>query len=196
MCTSYYPHLRKTTCVLNRAHLLLYLNKIRHALATMFWLFASTSHSSIPLSLTPSRLTRCNPTDTPPPPPPSPTHPHMHCVDNALMSSFSFGWDRYAHGDFARGLLKKLALAGTKVINSAVFNAGFLTGGDVFDYRKVTRESDPELFAWRDKFNAACEAHGVKPAVACVQFRCARMRLCIHASACGVSSSLRCSCVC
>ena len=38
---------------------------------------------------------------------------------------------------------------GVDVINSAVFNGGFLTGGTFFDYREVTPESDPELFAWR-----------------------------------------------
>jgi len=76
----------------------------------------------------------------------------------------------YTHTAFARGLLKKLAKQGTDVINSAVFNAGFLIGGDFFDYRKVTRESDPELFAWRDKFNAVCTEFSVAPAAACVQF--------------------------
>ena len=57
------------------------------------------------------------------------------------------------------------------VINSAVFNGGFLTGGAFFDYREVQRETDPELFAWRDKFNAVCAEFGVKPAAVCVQFR-------------------------
>ena len=31
---------------------------------------------------------------------------------------------------------------------------GFLIGGTHFDYRKITLESDPEIFAWRDKFTA------------------------------------------
>ena len=56
----------------------------------------------------------------------------------------------------------------------------------MFDYRKVTPETDPELFAWRKKFNAACDAHGIKPAVACVQFRC----VCVYVRACV------CVCVC
>lgn len=50
------------------------------------------------------------------------------------------------------------------MINSAVFNGGFLTGGTFFDYRKVTPESDPELFAWREKFNTVCAEFDVKPA--------------------------------
>ena len=76
----------------------------------------------------------------------------------------------YAHGEVARNLLRKLGGQGVKVINSAVFNAGFLIGSDNFDYRKVSREEEPALFAWRDKFNALCAEFGVKPAEACVQF--------------------------
>ena len=76
----------------------------------------------------------------------------------------------YAHGEVARGLLAKLGKQKVQVINSAVFNAGFLIGGDHFDYRKVERDADPELFEWRDKFNELCTEFGIKPAAACVQF--------------------------
>lgn len=76
----------------------------------------------------------------------------------------------YTHTEVAKNLLKKLGKQGVEVINSAVFNAGFLLGGAFFDYRKVTRESDPELFTWRDKFNVLCEEFKVKPAAVCVQF--------------------------
>ena len=76
----------------------------------------------------------------------------------------------YSHGDVAKRLLKKLGAQGVDVINSAVFNGGFLTGGSFFDYREVTVESDPELFAWRDKYNAICAEFGVTPAAVAVQF--------------------------
>ena len=58
------------------------------------------------------------------------------------------------------------------VINSAVFHAGFLTGGDFFDYRKVDPLSDEDrkLFEWRDKFFRVCSSFNVKPAEACVVF--------------------------
>ena len=58
------------------------------------------------------------------------------------------------------------------VINSAVFNGGFLVGGGFFDYREITgdRPGDKELLAWREKFNTICEQHGVKQAEACVAF--------------------------
>lgn len=76
----------------------------------------------------------------------------------------------YSHSEAAQALLRKLGAQGVAVINSAVFNAGFLLGGAFFDYRKVTPESDPDLFAFRDKFDAICAEFGVKPAAACVQF--------------------------
>ena len=76
----------------------------------------------------------------------------------------------YSHGDVAKRLLKKLGAQGVDVINSAVFNGGFLTGGSFFDYREVKPDTDPELFAWRDKFNAICAEFKVKPAEVCVQF--------------------------
>lgn len=76
----------------------------------------------------------------------------------------------YSHGDVAKRLLKKLGGQGVDVINSAVFNGGFLTGGGFFDYREVTPETDPELFEWREKFNGVCAEFDVKPAAVCVQF--------------------------
>ena len=76
----------------------------------------------------------------------------------------------YNHPEHARKLLKKLGKQGVAVVNSAIFNAGFLLGGAFFDYAKITRESDPEKFAWRDKFTALCKEYGLKPAAVCVQF--------------------------
>ena len=58
------------------------------------------------------------------------------------------------------------------MINSAVFHAGFLTGGAFFDYRKPdpADAQDRELFVWREKFTAICKRCDVKPADACVRF--------------------------
>lgn len=58
------------------------------------------------------------------------------------------------------------------IINSAVFHAGFLTGGAFFDYRRVDPQDpkDHGLFAWRGRFHAVCARHAVAPAAACVQF--------------------------
>ena len=59
---------------------------------------------------------------------------------------------------------------GVGMINSAVFHAGFLTGGAWFDYRKPDPVADAALFAWREKFLAVCNRFGAKPADVCVQF--------------------------
>ncbi|MDA3960325.1 MAG: aldo/keto reductase [Planctomycetota bacterium] len=56
------------------------------------------------------------------------------------------------------------------VINSAVFHAGFLTGGSFYDYREPDSVVDADLFAWRAAFHALCADHAVDPAVACVRF--------------------------
>ncbi len=58
------------------------------------------------------------------------------------------------------------------VINSAVFHAGFLTGGEFYDYRKVDPESEEghTIFKWRDQFNEICNQFEVNPADACIQF--------------------------
>jgi len=76
----------------------------------------------------------------------------------------------YSHKPSTLALLTKLGNQGVKVINSAVFNAGFLIGSDNFDYKTITRQSHAAEFIWRDKFNALCEEYKVKPAEACVQF--------------------------
>jgi D-threo-aldose 1-dehydrogenase len=58
------------------------------------------------------------------------------------------------------------------IINSAVFNAGFLTGGYYFDY-KLVDTSHPErekLNSWRNNFYDICKEFSVLPANACIHF--------------------------
>ena len=58
------------------------------------------------------------------------------------------------------------------IINSAVFNAGFLTGGDYFDYRLIEKD-DPvsqSLFEWREKFHSICKKFDIPPGDACLKF--------------------------
>jgi D-threo-aldose 1-dehydrogenase len=64
----------------------------------------------------------------------------------------------------------ELSSRGVAIINSALFHAGFLVGGKYFDYRVIRPEDEPALFAWRKSFVALCEAHGISPLHACVQF--------------------------
>ncbi|WP_442588750.1 aldo/keto reductase [Pedobacter sp. AW31-3R] len=66
--------------------------------------------------------------------------------------------------------MEELEKAGIRIINSAVFHSGFLTGSDHYDYRKVSMETDGELFRWREEFFNICNEFNTSPAMACVQF--------------------------
>jgi D-threo-aldose 1-dehydrogenase len=78
----------------------------------------------------------------------------------------------YHHPPELMSFLGELEARSVGVINSAVFHAGFLTGGRHFDYRVPSREdpADAPLFAWRERFFALCREHNVSPAAACVRF--------------------------
>ncbi|MFO8063072.1 MAG: aldo/keto reductase [Spirochaetia bacterium] len=76
----------------------------------------------------------------------------------------------YRHSPELLSFVDELDRAGIFVINSAVFNSGFLVGGSYFDYRAVSTDTDPELFRWREQFHAICRAFDVDPAEACVEF--------------------------
>ncbi|WP_372772074.1 aldo/keto reductase [Mangrovibacterium sp.] len=78
----------------------------------------------------------------------------------------------YHHPKEIVEFVTKLGNDGVGIINSAIFNAGFLTGGEYFDYRLVSadNESDQPLFRWREKFFAVCEKYQVKPGDACLKF--------------------------
>jgi D-threo-aldose 1-dehydrogenase len=58
------------------------------------------------------------------------------------------------------------------IINSAVFNAGFLTGGHYFDYKLIKPDTtgNRRIFKWREDFFTLCLKFGVEPAAVCVQF--------------------------
>ncbi len=76
----------------------------------------------------------------------------------------------YTHAAELLEFIDDLYGRGVGMINSAVFNAGFLVGGDFFDYRKPDPVEDAKLFDWRKKFLCACHRHNVIPAEACVRF--------------------------
>jgi D-threo-aldose 1-dehydrogenase len=78
----------------------------------------------------------------------------------------------YRHPKELLEFMERLNSQGIAIINSAVFHAGFLTGGDFFDYVPVKPDS-PEnraKFRWREDFFAICKKHDVIPADACVRF--------------------------
>lgn len=66
--------------------------------------------------------------------------------------------------------MKKLQKKGVKIINSAIFNAGFLTGSDCYNYEFVDRDSRPDLYNWRDLFYQVCEKYALAPAAVCTAF--------------------------
>jgi D-threo-aldose 1-dehydrogenase len=76
----------------------------------------------------------------------------------------------YSHPPELLVFIAELHARGVGMINSAVFHAGFLTGGAWFDYRKPDPVKDAALFQWRDRFLATCRKFAAKPADVCVQF--------------------------
>jgi len=64
----------------------------------------------------------------------------------------------------------ELGAKGVGIINSAVFNAGFLIGGRYYDYRLPDPIAEAELFRWREGFHALCADFRILPADACVEF--------------------------
>ena len=98
-------------------------------------------------------------------------------VIRELLSHVNLDWVMFAcsltvytHPKELLDLMAQLKEKNVAMINSAVFNAGFLTGGEFFDYRKPDPDKEAELFQWRDKFFAICKKYDVKPAIACVRF--------------------------
>lgn len=93
-----------------------------------------------------------------------------HCKLDWVMLATSL--TLYTHEPELLSFVSDMKEQNIGVINSAVFNAGFLVGGSFFDYREITGNNpgDAELLAWRDKFNAICQKHSVKQAEACVAF--------------------------
>ncbi len=68
--------------------------------------------------------------------------------------------------------MEQLKEKGIAIINSAVFQAGFLLGGEYYDYKKIKPDM-PEnkvLFKWREEFHQICREFEVSPMNACVNF--------------------------
>lgn len=64
----------------------------------------------------------------------------------------------------------KLEQEGVAIINSSLFNGGFLTGSAYYNYRLTDPVKDRELYHWRVQFNQLCLDHNIKPVEACVIF--------------------------
>lgn len=76
----------------------------------------------------------------------------------------------YHHPNDLLDFIAELNTKGVTIINSAVFNGGFLTGSNYFNYQLVSKEKDKKLYDWRNKFYALCSKFNVSAAEACVRF--------------------------
>lgn len=78
----------------------------------------------------------------------------------------------YRHPDELLRFMNELYNNKITIINSAVFNAGFLTGGNYFDYQLVD-SNHPEkenLITWRNSFYEICRNFDILPSNACIHF--------------------------
>ncbi|WP_343692096.1 aldo/keto reductase [Chitinophaga sp.] len=85
---------------------------------------------------------------------------------------FANSYTLYDHPVELALFMHDLQSKGVFVINSAVFNGGFLTGGDYYNYKPVdkTAESGQAKLIWRERFFALCEKYNFTPATACIRF--------------------------
>ena len=76
----------------------------------------------------------------------------------------------HSHPPELLAYLQSLKSQNIPVINSAVFNGGFLTGSDFYNYKATTPETDRELYKWREDFYKLCDDFSIAPALASVAF--------------------------
>jgi D-threo-aldose 1-dehydrogenase len=78
----------------------------------------------------------------------------------------------YSHPDELVRFMSDQKDKGVTIINSAVFNGGFLLGSDYFNYRPMDRKNSEDLkvFKWRESFFKLCEEFRVRPSHACICF--------------------------
>ncbi len=96
-----------------------------------------------------------------------------------ISKDIHFDWVMFAnsltlksHPKALLEFVKKLHQKGTVVINSAVFNGGFLVGRDHYNYVLVDKDSTEGklLYKWRSVFFDLCSQYQIKPAEACFNF--------------------------
>ena len=78
----------------------------------------------------------------------------------------------FSHPEELVQFMDKLKEDNVGIINSAVFNGGFLCGGEKFDYQDIDQDSKKGkiIYPWREAFNSICEQHGLNPADVCLHF--------------------------
>ena len=98
-------------------------------------------------------------------------------VIRGLYNDIKFDWVMFAcaptilrHPRELRDFMLKLKDDRVGIIDSALFNGGFLTGGDMLDYRKADPVRDAALFQKRGDYLAVCHDFKIDPAAAAVEF--------------------------
>ena len=98
-------------------------------------------------------------------------------VIRGLYSSIRFDWVMFAcaptilrHPSELLDFMFLLKNDGVGIIDSALFNGGFLTGGSMLDYCKADPARDAALFRKRADYLAVCGDYSVDPAAAAVEF--------------------------
>lgn len=78
----------------------------------------------------------------------------------------------HSHPKDLLDFVQELHSKGTVIINSAVFNGGFLIGRDYYNYVLVDKNSErgKALYDWRERFFKLCNNFNIMPAEACFNF--------------------------
>ncbi|MEO7215434.1 aldo/keto reductase [Mucilaginibacter sp.] len=78
----------------------------------------------------------------------------------------------HSHPKALLDFMNKLKQRGTVIINSAVFNAGFLTGGEYYNYKKIEPDTPlgQQFLSWREGFYSVCASFNISPAAVGVKF--------------------------
>lgn len=87
----------------------------------------------------------------------------QYCSFDWVMLANSFTIMR--HPKELDDFMRHLAEENVAIINSALFQGGFLLGGEFFDYRKIdpTVPEDLERLNWRDQFHQLCKEFELSP---------------------------------
>ena len=98
-------------------------------------------------------------------------------IEMLWRDGVKFDWAMFAcqptllvHPSELISFVNELKAAGVTLIDSAVFNGGFLIGSDMLDYRKADPEKDAAAFAFRERYLDLCRRHGLDPAAPAVEY--------------------------
>lgn len=76
----------------------------------------------------------------------------------------------HSHPPELVNFMLKLEQEDIAIINSSVFNGGFLTGSVYYNYQLTDPVKDKSLYHWRQQFYQLCLDYNIKPVEACVIF--------------------------